>query len=133
MDRFFEALAATGHVLKASLEVGYESTSAAYKRQEKDAAFRARWSEALSVAEQRIEDGMRARALNAAQEGGIEGDLATAPVSFRDALAFLNRASKKRSGPTPLVPLDPEAARAALIDMVLAIKRGRQERDSQAA
>ncbi len=69
---------------------------------------------------------MLARAIEAAGEGGVEGDLANAPVSFRDALAFINR-KRKAQAPQPIRPLDPEAARAEILDMVLAIKRGREK------
>lgn len=74
---------------------------------------------------------MLARALKAAEEGGVEGDLAKAPVSFKDALAFINRVASKRHRAAAARTPDPDTARAQLLKQVIAIKRARERREEK--
>jgi phage terminase small subunit len=65
--RFVSALADTCNVTRAAAEAGV-SVSAVYKRRKENAAFRAAWLEAISVAYQRLELVLLDRALNGTEK-----------------------------------------------------------------
>ncbi len=65
--RFLSALAETCNVTRATEEAGV-SISGAYKRRKENAAFRASWLEAISVAYQRLELVLLDRAFNGTEK-----------------------------------------------------------------
>lgn len=65
--RFLTVLGETCNVTRAAEEAGV-STSSAYRRKKEDAAFRAGWLEALSVAYQRLEFVLLDRAFNGTEK-----------------------------------------------------------------
>jgi phage terminase small subunit len=64
---FLAVLAETCNVTQAAAEAGV-SSSAAYKRRKENAAFRAAWLEAISVAYQRLEQVLLERAFNGTEK-----------------------------------------------------------------
>ncbi len=114
--RFLEYLIETGNVTQAADLIGF-SRQQLYNKRDEDPAFAARWAAVIEDAKLHAREALVLRA-RAALEKAAEG-----AMSVRDIIAVL-----KHYGPderrTPMVPLDPEAARAEILDMLLAIKRG---------
>ena len=87
---FFDHLAATCNVRAATKAAG-TSTSSIYRRRLKDAAFAARWEEALDMGMTRLEALMLERALGnaGADEDTIDPERAQAPFDMKMAASVL--------------------------------------------
>lgn len=117
-DLFIDHLIEHGNVTAAAAHIGF-SREQCYNRRNADSAFAARWAEVIDTAKIHARETLL---LNA--RAALEKAAENAVMSVRDIIAIL-----KHHGPAgrtaPIVPLDPEAARAKLVEMVLAIKKGR--------
>jgi len=131
--RFLECLAEHCNVARAAREIGY-SYAGVYLRRRNNPDFAALWEEAYAAGYDRLEAAVLARGLVMASGGGVEDELAAQPMTIADALSILKRqqgrvarAHTRNAPPAP----DADAARAALIKLVLAVKRARERREAK--
>lgn len=118
-ERFLEYLIDTGNVTKAADLIGF-SRQQLYNKRNEDAVFAARWAAVIEDAKLHTREALVLRARAALEKA------AEAAMSVRDIIAVLKHYGPEASR-KPIVPLDPEAARAEILEMLLAIKRGGPE------
>ena len=126
---FLEELRETANVARAARRIGY-SYGGVYLRRRADPELHRLWEEAFAAGYERIEAALLARAMAEVEKGGIDGALAEAPVGFADLMKLLDRQHNRvqrqlaKGGWQARVP-DPDAARAAILTAVAAIRRSR--------
>lgn len=114
---FIDHLLEHGNVTRAAEAVRY-SRSQLYNIRNDDAAFAARWDAVIEDAKVHAREAIVLRAAEELERAQ------TAPMSVKDIIAVLKFLGGGQRA--AIRPLDPEAARAEILEMLLAIKRGRE-------